>query len=54
MKKILYCVVLCLVWTLPAKASWTDKLIEWKDFIVEDIKDIRCQHRYDVYVQTVE
>lgn len=23
---------------------------EWVDFLVEDIKDIRCMHRYDVYV----
>ena len=23
---------------------------EWVDFLVEDIKDIRCHHRYDVYV----
>lgn len=25
-------------------------LSEWGKFLIEDIKDIRCQHRYDLYV----
>ena len=50
MKKNAILLFLNLFWLMPASASWQDKLSEWTDFVVEDIKDIRCGHRYDVYV----
>ena len=30
--------------------EWLNKLGEWKDFIIDDVKMIRCYHNYDVYV----
>ena len=51
MKKIVIFVVLSFLWNHMALASsWGKKITEWTDFVVEDIKDIRCMHRYDVYV----
>ena len=51
MKKIAILIVLSLFfWRNALAASWTEKLGTWTDFVVEDIKDIRCMHRYDVYV----
>ena len=48
--------ILSLVWVLMAIApaasanSWSEKLSAWTDFVIEDIKDIRCMHKYDVYL----
>ncbi len=50
MKKNLLILALSLIISLPAQASWRDKLGEWTDFVVEDVKDIYCGHYYDMYV----
>ena len=48
--------ILGLVWVLMAIAPaasagvWGEKLSAWTDFVIEDIKDIRCMHKYDVYL----
>ena len=50
MKKFLLILLLNFMVSLPAFATWKDKIYEWTDFVVEDVKDIYCGHYYDMYV----
>ena len=47
MKKIALLLSLAFLAVKPAEAG---TLADWGNFLLEDIKDIRCQHNYDVYV----
>lgn len=47
MKKTGLLLALLLLSVKPAAAG---TLAEWEKFFAEDIKDIRCQHNYDVYL----
>ena len=47
MKKIAALLSLAFFAVKPAEAG---TLADWGNFLLEDIKDIRCQHNYDVYV----
>ena len=50
MKKTLLIVALSLITAMPSEASWKEKIGEWTDFVVEDVKDIYCGHYYDMYI----
>ena len=47
MKKIALLLSLAFLAVKPAEAG---TLADWGNFLLEDIKDIRCQHNYDVFV----